>query len=121
MTKYLNGVEEKAMDIIKELSIFSFNAFEERFFDSYGDKENLFAALKNASDKLREDGRISTAISYECSLNSLKKYTEKNEFSFLNIDVGLLYRTLHRHCFRKKNIIFQMNVLMQVGFKFFQF
>lgn len=87
---YLKGVEKKAMDVIKQLNIFSFPAFEDRFFDSYGDKENIFAALEKGNKTLKEEGRISTARSYECTLNSLKKYTKKNELSFINIDVNFL-------------------------------
>ncbi|MEK6615104.1 MAG: phage integrase SAM-like domain and Arm DNA-binding domain-containing protein, partial [Bacteroidota bacterium] len=90
MAVYLSELENIAIDTIKELSVFSFEGFEKRFFGRHGDQQDLFIMLKNSTDKLKTENRISTAISYECAFNSLKTFTEKSTLLFDKIDISFL-------------------------------
>ncbi|MBI4931846.1 MAG: site-specific integrase [Bacteroidetes bacterium] len=87
---YLNELESAAIDTIKELSVFSFEGFEKRFFGGHGDDQDLFTALKNSADRLKSENRIGTAKLYECSLNSFKKFTGKNILFFEKVNLDLL-------------------------------
>jgi integrase len=74
----LTGIENKAKDIIDELKgNFTWSAFNAKFLKKRSDWDSVFSNYKDYIKKLRGDDRISTAISYECSLSSLKAYIEK--------------------------------------------
>lgn len=92
MAVYLSEMENIAIDIIKELSVFSFEGFEKRFFGRHGDNQDLFTALKNTIDRLKSENRIGTAKLYECSLNSFKKFTGKNILLFEKVNLDFLNR-----------------------------
>ncbi|MEI7501299.1 MAG: hypothetical protein WCK84_12740 [Bacteroidota bacterium] len=84
MNKIINliiaGFRTKGDELIKDLNPFTFEGFEEIFFSKPKDKVDLFSALETAGEKLRKDGRISTAIAYECALRSLKEITGEEKF-----------------------------------------
>jgi len=82
----LNAHEEKAVKDIESLPVFTFEKFERKYFDKCGNKTDVISALKSKANLLRSEGRISTAISYECSINSLKKFTEKDTLDFERAD-----------------------------------
>ncbi len=86
MRTLLNELEKEARNIIEGLPVFTFAEFERKCNGAAYDEKDLFAALSNKAKLLREEGRISTAVSYECALNSLKKFTGKENFSFENVD-----------------------------------
>ncbi len=82
----LNAHEQKAVKDIESLPVFTFEKFERKYFDKRDNKTDVISALKNKANLLRSEGRISTAISYECSINSLKKFTEKDTLAFEKAD-----------------------------------
>jgi len=86
LRRILNGYEEKAVKDIELLPVFTFEKFERKFFSKSNDSIDILSALKNKADILRAEGRISTAVAYECSLNSLKKYTGKDILEFEKAD-----------------------------------
>ncbi len=83
----LNAHEEKAVKDIETLPVFTFEKFERKYYDESNENTDIIAALKNKAAKLRNEGRISTAVAYECSLNSLQKFTGKNYLEFEKADV----------------------------------
>lgn len=87
---HLGPLEKRAIDVIKQMSFFTFAEFEEKYFDKPKDSQDVFAALDTKAKALRKDGKISTAITYECTLNSLKDYTKKEKYPFGNITVKFL-------------------------------
>ena len=82
----LNSHEEKAVKDIESLPVFTFEKFERKYFDKTENKSDIISALKSKAQLLRSEGRISTAVSYECSINSLKKFTERETLDFEKAD-----------------------------------
>jgi len=74
-------IRGKAMDIIKELPYFTFEAFEKEYFKTGPtesvDEKDLFVWIKRLAKEMREEGRISTAVTYECAHKSLSAFTGK--------------------------------------------
>jgi len=88
----LTTIENKAKGIIDELKDhFTWNAFEAKFLKKQSDWNSIFSACQDYIDKLRGEDRIGTAVSYECSLNSFKTFTGKEEgLSFEDVTVDFL-------------------------------
>ncbi len=85
-----SGFKTKGDDVIKNLKPFTFEGFETEYFSKPKDKDDLFSALEVAAGNIRKDGRISTAVAYECTLRSLKEFTAKEKFPFENVTVKFL-------------------------------
>ncbi len=84
--------ETLATNVISKTIPFSFDKFESKYFAKPSDEQDLFSMLEFRARELRNEGRISTAVSFECTLNSLKKFTGKTKFPFDNVDVSWLQR-----------------------------
>ncbi len=76
----LNALEHKASNIIAELPVFSWSAFEKRFSNNRGAKDELNTSFTDYIVKLKEEGRIGTSVSYECSKRSLNTFTPNAKF-----------------------------------------
>ena len=74
---HLNKIEERAIEVIKELSEFGFKSFEERFFTKKTKILDVFSAYESYIQKLSKEGRAGTASNYQCSLNSLRSFVKK--------------------------------------------
>lgn len=83
----LNAHEEKAIKDIESLPVFTFEKFERKYYDKSENSIDIISALQKKANLLKSEGRISTAMSYECSVNSLKKFTEKDKLEFERADV----------------------------------
>jgi integrase len=90
LSLHFGNLKTIAWDIIKKMKPFSFEEFEQKFFSKPKDKDDLFTALEAAGEQLRKDGRISTAVSYECALRSLKEFTGKEKLPFELVTVKFL-------------------------------
>jgi len=75
-------LEEKLASIrqiVKELkNDFTFDLFFKRMGVKKGDYGNLLAMIQQKALRLREEGRISTAVSYECTYRSLLKFNQES-------------------------------------------
>ena len=87
-SKKMNAVQDKADDIIEQLSSFSFHQFEELMLEKKTQSDNVYAAFEKAIKEIREEGRIQTANGYRASMNSLKSY--KKKLTFEGIDKKFL-------------------------------
>jgi len=88
---FLNKNKDQAINVIASLgNNFTFEEFEEKFFSKPKDKDDLFTTLEAAGEKLRKDGRISTAVAYECTLRSLKEFSGKEKLPFEFVTVKFL-------------------------------
>ena len=67
---------DKVEDTAKALTTFSFEEFERKLFLSTGENDNVFKYYQDTIERLRSTGRFGTAVNYEYSLNSLKKFIE---------------------------------------------
>jgi len=82
----LQAFEKKAVDIIDKLPAFTFQAFEKQFYVNRGTKDTISAAFTQYANELREEGRIGTAVTYECAQNSLNNFTPDSRFSDITPD-----------------------------------
>jgi len=78
-----DDILKEADDIIKEMDYFSFEGFEKRYIKK-STVANIESAFQRTIDKLTKQGRISTAISYNCAKNSLNKFNSQLKFSDIN-------------------------------------
>ncbi|RIJ45514.1 site-specific integrase [Maribellus luteus] len=73
---YFNEVENRALEIIRHLHPFSFNAFERKF--NHNAKKNLDVQkfMQEYIEKLNNEGRVGTAESYDSASKSFQTYIE---------------------------------------------
>lgn len=76
----LSQIEINAKRIIDDMPDFSFGLFEKHFQNPRFNHKDVFLVYENYINKLNSGGRIGTACSYKCSLNSLKKYSKSLTF-----------------------------------------
>jgi len=93
--KKIMDFRERAEEVIDQLSVFSFEEFEKRYFTSQNEDNCIFSAIKNYENSLSEAGRASTAYLYTCTLNSLKNFTRKETLEFDAITVDFLNKYEH--------------------------
>jgi integrase/recombinase XerD len=73
------NMEEKAIDIIKDMKTFSFEAFEKKMFRATGDNDNVIHYYNQYIAELRKENRISTANNYNLSLKSILAFAGRNK------------------------------------------
>lgn len=84
------AVKTQAREVIKGMNDFTFEAFEANYFTTPTDKDDIFSVLESKGKEMREAGRISTAVTFECGLKSLKEFTGKEKFPFNRVTVKFL-------------------------------
>lgn len=84
----ITAVESNANFILKQLNPFTFAEFEKLFFpkEESTTSDNVFVAMNAYVEKMKAEGRVSTASSYECALNSLKQFKRKLTFEDITPD-----------------------------------
>lgn len=80
---YFATFEQKAIDLIDSMKVFSFTDFEQRYFDKVS--AYLIKSLKQYAIELRSQARISTAVTVECTGNSLHKFINDKDIHFESI------------------------------------
>ncbi|MCH8535539.1 MAG: site-specific integrase [Flavobacteriaceae bacterium] len=73
--------EKKADDVINTLSVFSFDAFEEKYLDQRNTADNVSFAFDKYISNLKLENRIGTAVSYECAKTSIEKFNKELTFA----------------------------------------
>lgn len=73
--------EAKANDVIKILSVFSFDAFEEQYLDERNTADSVSFAFDKYISNLKLENRIGTAVSYECAKTSIAKFNKDLTFA----------------------------------------
>lgn len=81
---YFTDVERKALEIIKEMNVFSFAAFGKKFNQKPRNSADIISLFEDYIVKLKSEKRVGTAISYNCALSSLKSYLATNRRRKLN-------------------------------------
>jgi integrase len=75
-------IVEVAESIIKNLPVFSFNQFEERFFNKVTSWDNVFAAIWSHIQDLKNEKRFGYASSFESTLRAIKEFHTGKSFDF---------------------------------------
>jgi integrase/recombinase XerD len=101
MKVYLDELELLARGVISSLTAFSFSDFKKTYFDRPLAKQDLFHHLTASAKELRNEGKISTAVTFECTLSSLKAFTNKETLSFDDVTVPFLNK--YESWMRRKN------------------
>ncbi len=75
-------ITDKAEAIINDLSVFSFNQFEQKFMNEVKDWDNVCAAMIEHIKELKSEDRFSYAMSFESTLRAVKEFHEGKTFDF---------------------------------------
>ena len=73
--------KNKANNIIKNLPLFTFDAFEENYFEQRNTYNSVSFAFDKYIKQLEKEDRVGTASSYRCAKNSLDKFNENLTFA----------------------------------------
>lgn len=73
--------ENKANDTIKMLKVFSFDAFQDRYFDQRNTADSVSFAFDKYVSNLTLENRIGTAASYKCAKVSIQKFRKDLTFA----------------------------------------
>ncbi len=76
----IEEVLTNAKAIARQLSPFSFQEFEQRLFRNSGDGTNIFWHYDNVIQRKNKNNEVSTALSYQHSLQSLKSFLDHNGY-----------------------------------------
>jgi integrase/recombinase XerD len=72
---YFSEIENKALEIIKDMTVFSFPAFEKKFNQKPKHEVDTISLFESYIEQLKKENRIGTADSYTWALTSIKKFT----------------------------------------------
>lgn len=72
--KTFSEIELKADKVIQKMKFFTFNAFEEAFFENRNITNSVQFAFDKEIKQLKENDKIGTAVTYQCAINSLEKF-----------------------------------------------
>jgi len=70
----LQASENIAAGILKQMPLFTFEAFEKRYLSNSGANDILKNAYALKVEDLRENSRLGTVVTYECAIGSLQKF-----------------------------------------------
>lgn len=73
--RLLESFSNRAEKVIRELPLFTFEAFEDRYVGSAeAPSDSVFAGFERYVEQLKREGRAGTASSYQCAANALQSY-----------------------------------------------
>lgn len=84
----LISFQSKAQEVIDNLTIFTFDNFEEGYFEQRNINKSVSFAFDKYIQQLKIEKRIGTAVSYECAKNSLETF--KKNLTFAEISKSFL-------------------------------
>lgn len=82
--------KERARDIIDKIPNFSFDRFEQKYNSNKSTPNDAISMLTERATELREAGRISTAVTYDCTINSLKSFIKRDSLPFSKVSTQFL-------------------------------
>lgn len=81
-------LKNQLKEIFKKGEVFSFDNLKKKIVK--GDKESVFQDFENKIKKLKNEGRIGSAIAYSCAYNSLKTFVNNSDLKYINVNVAFL-------------------------------
>lgn len=106
----LVNIEEEAQKCASKIIPFSFNHFENEFFDKVLTFQSLSTAYDAYIDDLRKNDQYGTALSYRTAINSLLKF--KPTLSFEDITVDFLI-DFEKWMLKKSNSITSVGIYLR--------
>jgi integrase/recombinase XerD len=89
----ISCVETDARKVIMNLDEFSFEEFQVKYFEPAKEEKSLFNSIEVYIKELKQQARVGTASSYNCTLSSLTKFKNEKKLQpliFDNITVDFL-------------------------------
>lgn len=86
LKKKIAAFEDKAIPIIEDLPLFTWKNFEKHFLINRGAKDTIHFAYDERIKKLKQNGQIGTAVSYECAQKSINTFSEYLKFADVTPD-----------------------------------
>ncbi len=80
----LLSYQNKAVEVIKDLPIFTFSKFEEMYFENRNATDSVSYAFDKYINELKDEKRIGTAVSYECAKRSIECFNKDLKFADVN-------------------------------------
>jgi len=74
----------EAKKVVGTMKVFSFGAFEDRYFNQVKSWDNIFIAMIDHIKSLKSEGRFGYASSFESTLRAMKEYHSKKVFTYTN-------------------------------------
>lgn len=74
INKRIMAFQSRATTVADELDVFTFDLFEDLYLSNRDATNSIAHGFNQYISRLREQGRISTAITFECALKSLNEY-----------------------------------------------
>lgn len=84
--RILNAFIVKAEQIIKKIKVFTFDEFENYFFENRNIQDSVSFAFEKYISQLKNESRITTANSYEYALKSIESFKPNLTFAEINKD-----------------------------------
>lgn len=84
----INFFLSKAQEVIESLNVFTFDNFEEGYFEQRNISNSVSFAFDKYTNQLKDEKRIGTATSYNSAKNSLESF--KKDLTFADISVSFL-------------------------------
>lgn len=86
LKKSIQAYENKAIDIIKDMNVITWESFEKKYFTNRQSKDSISDAYLIKINELRCNKNLGTAVMYECALNSLNKFMPNAKFVTFQVD-----------------------------------
>lgn len=86
--KEILAYQNKAIQVIDNLPIFTFSKFEEMYFENRDAADSVSYGFEKYINELRDENRIGTAVSYECAKGSINSF--RKDLKFADITPALL-------------------------------
>ncbi len=84
--------EEKSRNIIKNMKVFDWKAFEKQYYSNRNSVITLSSAFTDYAQTFRDAGQIGTAVAYECAKSSLDKFIPGAKLSDITPEVLTNYQ-----------------------------
>lgn len=90
LKKVFDQLVDDAIEEANQLEYFSFESFAAMMTEQPTTSTDVFLTFETYIKGIQDEGRIRTAVSYNCTLTSLKGYHQKDKLSFERITVDFL-------------------------------
>lgn len=74
----LNALEERAVQVVEELSDFSFYSFEEKYFGANVKEYTVIELLQKIQDEMESEGRIGNGATFKNAISAIKRFKGEN-------------------------------------------
>jgi site-specific recombinase XerD len=74
---FFNKIDQRAIEVIKELDVFTFESFEKKFSQQAAPKKDVLFLIQEYIDKLTSEERLNTAGTFKSTLKSFDEFLKE--------------------------------------------